>query len=338
MGRGFHSGHWSRSLDRFENSAPLARLDSYWYSTIAVEGYEWKADGGRHNVGFFPLYPAILSTIYRAIGIHPFLSGSVVSILALLLGVRLAAELAGEEGFDPRFAVGAMLLFPVSFFLVAVYSESLFLLFSAGCLLALRRGRPARAAAFGFFAGLTRPMGFLLALAILWGGLDRARKTASRKTLLAWLAASAGPPAGAGAYAVYLWFRFGSPLVYLQTQSVSWHHKLLQAPWTPLLHAVLWSPSWRLESALVVAFALLSVLLFVRGFRPEGVYGAATILFILETDGIVGAPRYLLLLFPCFFLIGEGMRRWRILRWAYGIAGALGLAYLTARFAIGYFV
>ena len=335
-GRVYSGGHWSQSLDRYARVAPLARLDSYWYSSIALGGYEWRPDGAKHNVGFFPLYPAILGMIHRATGVHPFVAGSVVSLIALLFGIRFAVLLAADEGFDPVHFAAALLLFPFAFFFVAVYAESLFLLLSAGCLLAVRREQPARSAVFGFLASLARPMGFLLSLPILWRAWERSRRNAAtRRRTIGMLAASAAPLAGMGTFAAYLGIRFGDPLLYLRTQSAAWKHRLLPVPWSPLVRAVFWAPTLRTEAALVIVFSILSVTLFLRGFRSEAVYSAGTILFILEADSMPGSPRYLMLLFPCFFLAGDWMRRSRTFRWLYAAAGAAGLAYRAVYFAKG---
>ena len=153
----------------------------------------------------------ILGAIAKGTGIHPFLSGSAVSLLALLGAVVGIARLARDEGFDPRWSLAALLLFPKAMFFVAVYTEALFLLCSAGCLLALRRRR--------------------LAAAALWGALadSRGRRAWSSRSRFSGPGSSGGrggergrkscitgrrrslPVAGAGCFGLYLWSRFGSP-------------------------------------------------------------------------------------------------------------------------------
>ena len=171
--RANYVGVWDASLERYIFAAPLARWDAYWYWKIAEQGYEWADDRETHTTAFFPLYPMILGAIAKGTGIHPFLSGSAVSLLALLGAVVGIARLARDEGFDPRWSLAALLLFPKAMFFVAVYTEALFLLCSAGCLLALRRRRLAAAALWGALAGLARPTGVVLALPILWAGFER---------------------------------------------------------------------------------------------------------------------------------------------------------------------
>jgi hypothetical protein len=328
-------GVWESSLERYVFSAPLARWDSYWYWKIAEHGYEWADDRETHTTAFFPLYPAILGAIAKLTGIHPFLSGSAVSLAALLAAVVCIALLARDEGFDPRWSLAALLLFPKAMFFVAVYTEALFLLCSAGCLLALRRGRLGAAAMWGAFAGLARPTGVVLALPILWAALER-REAAGRpkRIVYYWLAALA-PVAGAGCFGLYLWARFGSPFVGVRAETAAWGHRILEWPWVPVVDAFRTPGHYWLSASFLFVFAAASVLLFRRGLKAEAVYVAGTVIFVLETWGIASAPRYMAVLFPVFFLIGEGMKRSPLIRWGYGLLGAATLLWETGKFALG---
>jgi hypothetical protein len=331
-------GVWDPSLERYVFTAPLARWDSYWYWRIADRGYEWADDEKTHSAAFFPLYPVILGAIAKGTGIHSFVSGSGVSLAALLGAVACIAALARAEGFDPRWSLAALLLFPKAMFFVAVYTEALFLLCSAGCLLALRRGRLGVAAVWGAFAGLARPTGVVLALPILWASLERrARAGRPAKLVYYWLAALA-PVAGAGAFGLYLWRRFGSPFVGVRAETAGWGHRVLEWPWTPVIDAFRMPGHYWVSCLFLAAFGAASVLLFRRGLRAEAVYVAGTVIFVLETWGIASAPRYMAVLFPVFFLIGEGMKRSPLFRWGYGILGVATLMVETVKFALGYWV
>jgi hypothetical protein len=331
-------GVWDPSLERYVFTAPLARWDSYWYWKIAEHGYEWTDDRQTHTVVFFPLYPVILGAIAKGTGVHPFLSGSAVSLAALLGAVACIALLARDEGFDPRWSLAALLLFPKAMFFVAVYTEALFLLCSAGCLLALRRRRLGAAAAWGAFAGLARPTGVVLALPILWAALERREAPGRPKRIVYYWLAALAPVAGAGAFGLYLWRRFGSPLVGVRAETAGWGHRILEWPWTPVVDAFRTPGHYWLSAMFLAVFGAASVLLFRRGLKAEAVYVAGTVIFVLETWGIASAPRYTAVLFPVFFLIGEGMKRSPLIRWGYGILGAMTLMVETVKFALGAWV
>ena len=337
--RAFVAGTWDASLDRYVVEAPLARWDSYWYWRIAEYGYESADDNRLHTTAFFPLYPAILGAIRKTTGVHPFLSGSAVSLAALLAALVFVGRLAEEEGFDPRYALAALLLFPKAMFFAAVYTESLFLLCSAACLLMLRRGRFGAAAAWGAFAALARPTGVVLALPIAWAVFARRRRGAdARKEIVYYWPAALAPIAGAACFGLYLRIRFGSALAGVRTETAGWGHRLLEWPWTPIVEAFRTPGHYWLSSFFLLAFAFFGVLLWRRGLRVEAVYVVGSALFVLETWGIASAPRYTAVLFPAFFVIGDWMKRSPLIKWGYGIAGAATLLLETVKFSLGYWV
>jgi Gpi18-like mannosyltransferase len=145
----------------------LARWDTFFYYTIATDGYSWDAAAFRHyNVVFFPLYPVLMRWGGAALGGHPLVAGLIISLVAyagaLVLLYRLALLELGDD-----YAWRVILListFPYALYFSAVYTESLFLLLTVGAFYAMRRGRLGWAALCGLAAGLTRPNGFWLAL------------------------------------------------------------------------------------------------------------------------------------------------------------------------------
>jgi len=98
--------------------------------------------------------------------------------------------------------------------------------------------------------------------------------------------------------------------------------------------ALLWKPYLRFEGTILVIFGLLTLLLFLRGFRGWALYCAGVILLGLESGSLLNFPRYALVLFPAFFLLGEGMKRSRTFDFAYTLIATLGLGLLTARFVL----
>ena len=318
-------GAWAPQLDRWERIAPLARWDSYWYWSIATRGYEWKRDRYMHDIAFFPLTPILMAALSRMTGLHPFLSGEIVSLVSLLAAAGLLARLARSEEFPPAATLRAMLLFPTAFFFLAAYSESLFLLTTVAFFLALRRKRFAAAALAGALAALTRPSGFLLAVP---AAIEMLR--ALPRDRFRYVAAAAGPAAGLGAFALWQWRRFGTPFAYMFTEHAAWGRRLTW-PWLTLERALRWTPYRPGEFALIVGFAILSLLLMRR--RPaEAAYVLASLAFILASGSLLSVSRYLVTAFPVFFVIGDALKRWPALDVVYSLAGIASLVYLTAQF------
>lgn len=196
--------------------APFARWDSVWFLAIARDGYAPEAA----RSAFFPLYPAAAAIVGAPLS-SALLGGLVVSWTALLAGLAVVHRLATRD-LGARYAGPAVTLlafFPASFFLSAVYSESLFLALSAGTFLAARRGAWAWAGAIGGLAAATRSTGVLLVVPIvllaLYGprddrpgparapatGRGRWRPRFAPGPELAWAALM---PLGLGAYLGYL--------------------------------------------------------------------------------------------------------------------------------------
>src|SRR5919112_2543682 len=159
--------------------APLARWDTTWFMTIAQEGY---GEGARE--AFFPLYPLLLAVV-GAPGAM-LVAGAVLSTALAAAALTVLHRLVPLD-YGPAVARGAVLataFMPMSFFLSAVYSESLYLALSIGAVYAARTERWAWAGVLGGLAAATRSAGVLLLvpLALLWWD-TRLR----RDTDLAWL-------------------------------------------------------------------------------------------------------------------------------------------------------
>ncbi len=309
--------------------APFARWDARWYASIATRGYVGDPIGAYSDTAFFPLYPILIAAVHQTTGLPPLVAGEAVSLLCLLAAVASLAALAREEGFDGDATLRAILCFPTSFFFLACYTESLFLLTSLGALLAFRRRRFFVSSIWGFLAALTRPTCFLLVLPMLWGARERETRSGA-------LLAAAGPPAGLGVFAVYLWVRFGTPLAYVNAHRLGWRNHLTW-PWRPFIEGWRWQPTCRASVLAAILFGAIGIWML-RRWTGYALYVLASLALILARGNLNGTIRYGVVLFPVFFLLGEGMRRSRLFGWLATTAGLLALAVYTTWFALGFWV
>ncbi|MFN8539744.1 MAG: mannosyltransferase family protein [Thermomicrobiales bacterium] len=193
---------------------PWRNWDGHWYALVVLKGY------GYHEAvtAFFPLYPALLGVGNWLLDGQIELAGVLISNIAFLGALFLLYQLLIID-FDRAVVRRALLyiaLFPTAYYFSAVYSESLFLLVSVGCLLAARRDRWWIAGALGFLAALTRSHGILLVipLALLfvkqqgWHPL-RWRRNPVPIALV---------PGGLMVYFIYLGRIWNDPLITLQAQ------------------------------------------------------------------------------------------------------------------------
>jgi len=216
----------------------LARWDTFFYYTIAVDGYSWNAAVFHHyNVVFFPLYPLLMRWGGAVLGGHPLAAGLIVSLTAFAGALILIYRLAELElGDDYAWRVSLLIsTFPYALYFSAVYTESLFLFLSVGAFYAMRRGRLGWAALCGLAVGLTRPNGFWLALPlallVVWpADCDRSDAGSSHASSLPLALVVAFLPAvGVTLFSIYLQLKFGDALAWVHGQAAWGVPMLLRA-------------------------------------------------------------------------------------------------------------
>lgn len=145
--------------------APWYHWDTAWYLGIAHNGYAVYG-----STAFLPLYPLLIHLLGVTLGGHFLTAALLISTVAtfgvLLCLYRLAEKLSTVPHVAPWTLLVAVLL-PVSFFLVAGYTEALFLWAALGALLAFLEGRWGRLAVLSVVATLTRHQGLLLVLLVV---------------------------------------------------------------------------------------------------------------------------------------------------------------------------
>jgi hypothetical protein len=212
----------------------LARWDTFFYYTIATDGYRWDPAIFLHyNVVFFPLYPVLMRWGGIALGGHPLLAGLVISLAAFAGAMALLYRLARLElGEDYGWRVILLIAtFPYALYFSAVYTESLFLFLSGAAFYAMRRRYLGWTALAGLAAGLTRPNGFWLAIPLALLAFSHPERDASDDHrpaigLPLSLLVAAVPILGVTIFSSYLQWRFGDALAWVHGQA-AWGVPLL---------------------------------------------------------------------------------------------------------------
>ena len=142
------------------------RWDADQYLKIITLGY-WSDTEGWVRTVFFPLYPMV-ARVFQFGFIDARLSAMIVSWLCLGGASVYLYKLVLLDGEEPsaRRAVKFLLIFPLTVFLGAPFTESMFLFLSLACLYHMRKRQFLLACALGGLAALTRNVGVLLAVPV----------------------------------------------------------------------------------------------------------------------------------------------------------------------------
>jgi hypothetical protein len=310
------------------------RWDTAWYLEIARHGYACYGSSA-----FLPLYPLltrILGTILLGNNLAAALIiSSLACFVAFYLLYQLTLELTGSAA-SAKIAVIALAVFPTSFFLMAGYTESLFLALATGAYLAARRGFWLTAGTLAALATLTRLQGIILLLPL---GLELilTRRQQLRRWQT-WLAFSLAP----AALLLYILFiRLSTGIVFpwapLSAAQGVWH-LAFGWPWEGILRDI---QGMFADPGIgsLLSFKLLdplSALLFLGcaflAFRRLNLPLALFLVIMwassvtkLNADGYTTSiSRYMLALFPAFIVLGMEATHWpRAVRVGAAIASAL---------------
>jgi hypothetical protein len=214
----------------------LDQWDAGWYMAIARDGYSAQIDGstGQGNIAFYPLLPMLIRLAHVVIPSWR-LAGALVVHLALVGALLYLCALVSldHDWATARRAAVALLIFPSAIFLTAIYTESLLLLALIAAFYHARRGQWWAAGLWGAAAGLTKTMGAIIVLALLWEyWRARAWRGIDWKHLVGHLASLALIPLGAVAFLGYIQLRFGDYRIYFIIQD-NWYRESGFRPFFP---------------------------------------------------------------------------------------------------------
>ena len=280
------------------------RFDANWYTSVAEYGYG-RIGGDDH---FPPLFPALIRILTPLFG-NAFLAGLLISHLATLLAIKLLYDTFDEWGGDSlaKRSVLFLLIYPTSFFLFSVYTESVFLVAVFLCLRQMRKGSWGWAGFWAFCAVITRLQGVALIIPmiyLIWRADEFLRRPAH------WFGLSL--PGMGGLFYLFLRSTQGTNGVVPLVES-DWHAHLVP-PWETYWYAIQTLASGRFTfiDLLNWATVTLFILLLLVGWRKipleYNLYTAFSLLIILirivDTQPLISMSRYSLTLFPAFFVLG----------------------------------
>jgi hypothetical protein len=282
------------------------RLDAAWFVTIADDGY----DVDPNSAAFFPAYPMLI----RAVSFLPWMSSLTAAILVsnlALFGALVALYVLTTHELTEAVAkrtVVLLMAFPTSFFLLAPYSESLFLLLAIIALGAARRRRWVTGALAGALAALTRFIGIALipALAVeAWTSRDRRERT---RGVVAACAIALGP------LAYFAWWQYHADDMLAPIHAQRHWNRTFQIPIATLARGLylgwdaLGAPDagyWVSDAILTIAVIVGLIVIARRVPLSYLAYGVGNLLVPLSYPylgrDLLAISRFALVIFPAFW-------------------------------------
>jgi Mannosyltransferase (PIG-V) len=291
------------------------RWDAVHYLAIAQHGYS-----GPGTVGYVSAFWPLLPLLVRGssdLGLSPIAAGMAISLVATLVATGYLYRLAETEFGEGtgRKAVLYLLLFPTAVFLIAPYSEPLFLAGAVPAFYYARTQRWLAVAPAAFVAVAARPVGMFLLVGLAVEFL--VQRDYSWRSVLRVGAVLLVALLPLLAYLSYLWAIRGSPFAFLTDERVGWLREF-KGPVSGFLTTIRFvgdpdvEPNFRIAYAgeLVAAMAGVAFTAWAASKRLWGyaAFMGTSLVPLLVSTYYFSLPRVLLSLFPVVLLIASFTR------------------------------
>lgn len=308
---------------------PLVRFDAQWYWSIAQHGYQSTAyKNNQYNIAFMPFYPVLIRMVGKLLQINFFYAGLLVAWASLLAGLGVIYKYARSIGHNADQATNtiiAILVFPSAFIFASMYSESLFLLLTAGSLLLYRKKHPYYSAGAAFLATATRTSGLALSGAYVVVAVKKWHQ--KQKLQYSDFFPIAGPLLVIVLQMIYSLVVFNNPMQYVYAKAAWFQGLGVNWPWVTIQHSEIifmrfikdiniMSLNFGFGPVALVFIIIGCVLLWKKRLYLEAGYVTSALLLISLTGTPWGVGRFAVVLFPIFIILAKKLPRyiwqWRI--------------------------
>lgn len=325
----------------FQHVPYFARWDSGWYASVAQGGYV--LEEGKSNLAFFPLYPLLIRAVHTALPINYFWLGQIIALIAVIIGMCVWYRLARLDYSEQRSKLSLLYLiaFPTSFFLISVYSESVFLLLLLLSFYFARKQKWLYAVLCAGLLTATRVVGIFIIPALLFEYLaqkdfkfQNIKKDAGLLLLI---------PLPFLAFLLFSHLRFGNALApFLAQQEFARQVTLIPVHVWSYLHDTLDVAGTVMKKQFYIFYDLAALVVFlfliiwawvkqaVR--RSYLVFAIFALLLPVFSGTLTSLSRYVLVLFPAFFALASFQNRYfKIIYFIIAIPLLLTAAYQFVR-------
>lgn len=290
-----------------------SNYDGVHYVLIATHGYNFGQQA------FFPLYPTLIRE-FRKVFVDPIFSGVFISAISFFVGLvflRRLVEIDHPKSVS-KWTIIALLVFPTSFFFTSVYTEGLFFLLVVLSFYSARKSNWLLAGILGGLASYTRFVGIFIfpaLLAELWS-FSQSHSVPFKKMLVN-VAFLCLIPIGLLVYMNYLKETTGDPFAFYHVQKlfnqsrsltiimpyqVYWRYfrMILTVSRQDPLYITIW-----LEFLSGILFSVLTLISLFKQRLSYAIFNLFAFAVPTFTGNLVSLPRYILISFPAFILLGQ---------------------------------
>lgn len=299
-----------------------SRWDANHFVIVAQHGWSGPIVEPARPAAFFPLYPLSMKAL-MAVGLPPVAAGLVISTLATYIACVFLYKLADSELGEGsgRRATVYLLLFPTAVFLVAPYSESLFLAGAIPAFYFARQHRWLMAAVPAAVAMGARAAGLFLLVGLFFeyvrqGVTDRRWGGKRMRDAAICLGAGMLPVV---AYGIFLAIERGNAFQYLADQKEGWGRDFPTAPWTAFMatwntrkgldYPTNWIFAWRIEILAAGAGVALTVWALIKKEWGYAAYMGTFIATLMMSTWYFSIPRMLLSFFPAVLFLAAATKK-----------------------------
>lgn len=270
------------------------KWDAGHYHAIGTIGYEkFTCDNSTDicgNVGWFPFYPLVIRLMSWLL---PSDIGMIfISIVCFLIALLLLHDLIAKE-FGEEVGLWTIILlcsFPTSFYFLAGFPYSLYLMLSAAIFTLLKHKKYYPSVLLEAALLITYPSGILIYI-------PKLQHFARDRRFLPLVL----PFSSILIYFLYYKFAFNDFFLYLHFQAKYGHH--LSFPLIPLLN-ISWGPE-----AIIIIFILLFILIFYSRIpNVYSLYGLSLLLFTPTMGTTECIYRHIIVAFPLFLMAATACR------------------------------
>ncbi|NEQ55054.1 MAG: hypothetical protein F6K11_33845 [Leptolyngbya sp. SIO3F4] len=284
--------------------------DSGWYMDIAQNGYSIESsitNSPQTNFPFFPLYPMAMKLLGQLTGGEYFLAGIFISNVCLLLSGYLLYKLVLEDAGQQTAlrTVKYLFIYPVSFILSGIFTESLYLFLTLLCFYMARHRRWWPAGIVGAFLSATRTLGVLILLPLAFEYFQSIRFKLRKINLSILFLLLV--PLGLLSFSLYNYLTTGD-FLYFKTNQAAWGRAMMNPLLTLPLAVKTGLINQNIKLLTEASFCAGALFLLNVFYKKIGftywLFGMYSLVIPLAA-GIYSMPRFTLPIFPLFILLAK---------------------------------